>query len=187
MLLEIIEDRVHNVLAEKTEFFIEQVKANLENQGHNASGTLRDSIRYEINKIPGIVQSIVYMRSYGFYIDRGVAAKDIPFSGFTGGGGKSDYIEGLRRYWILKGLDGDEALRAAFATAMKHKKEGMPTQSSSAFSDSGKRTGFFSDAVYDLRSEIDSLNKLVGEEFRVAIVETISNFTRDFEKLAIEI
>lgn len=180
MLLDLINKALEDSLQDITKRLIQEAKNELVRQGHSLTGELENSIRYEFTKLPNVVQTIVFMANYGKYVDKGVKAADIPFS--EGSGRKSSkYIDGLQRFWILKGLPEDEALSAAFATAKKHKKEGMPTRDSYRFSQNGKRKGFFTDTVTEFREEIENLKEAVGEKVRGAITNVIRKEVELFE------
>lgn len=122
-------------------------RKELEQQGHVLTGRLRDSIDYEITPLDDKVVGTLFGDDYGVVVEFGVDPERIPFSDPSGRGGTSKYIQGLVRFFQIKGLDEREAIRAAFATARIHKREGMPTVASSRFSQTGKRIGFIKDSV----------------------------------------
>ena len=74
-------------------------------------------------------------------------------------------IKALTAWWKREGLVEKEAKSAAFATAFKHQKEGMPTVNSYAFSKNNRRLGQLQhglDAHFDdwklyLKFDFDSL------------------------------
>lgn len=158
-----------------------RIRAELEAQGHVLTGKLRDSIDFEIEQKPNLIRALLYMEDYGESIDQGIPAANIPFSG-VGGGGTSQYIQGLFSFWLLKGLSSDEALSAAFATANKQKQEGMPTRDSFFHSSNGRRTGFFSDTLLELEDEIASLGNSMENEGAILVSNLI---TERFEKLEV--
>ena len=171
-----LNEKIENRLAELSQKIIDQAKDELQSQGRVLTGNLRDSLRYEIKRLPNITQAIIFMADYGFAVDAGVKADNIPFQ--EGSGRKSSkYIDGLQRFFMLKGLLRDEALSAAFATAKKHKKEGMPLKGR------GKRTGFFSDTVSALEQEIQMLNTEVSEDVRLVITNFIQQRITIAEKI----
>lgn len=134
----------------------------LQAQGHHLTGALENSIQYEIKVEPGQISAVMTANDYGIFVEFGVPAGRIPFGGNKGkGGGKSKYIQGLVRFFELKGLSGREALGAAFATAHKHKREGMPTRSSYAFSSNNRRTGFIRNT---LEQYLPELTEIIGLE-----------------------
>jgi len=114
------------------------------NQGHRNTGSLINSLTGSFTKIKNGFDVSISGSKYAIYLDKGVTANRIPYSG-RGGGGKSKYIQALIAYFKQKGAVDPKA--AAFATANKHKKEGMPTRASYRFSNTGKRKGFINDAI----------------------------------------
>lgn len=150
--------------------------AELQAQGHRLTGALEKSIAYEIRQSPGRITAVMTAADYGLIIEFGVPANRIPYGGRTGRGGVSKYIQGLVRFFELRGLSGREALGAAFATATKHKREGMPSRGSYAFSSNGRRTGFVRNTLQQYLPELTrNLNDdaqmivelVVGEDIRL--------------------
>lgn len=123
----------------------EIMKAELESafraQGHNNTGAAVKSIEEILTFGRSSVAIDILMNDYTTIVNSGVSANRIPYQR---GSGKrtSKYIQALIQYFKTKGLGDKEARGAAFATATKHKREGMPTRASSRFSQTGKRTGF---------------------------------------------
>lgn len=137
----------------------EDLRKELKAQGHYLTGKLNDSIEYNIEVLPGIVRAEMEIEDYGIAMEFGVPASRIPYT--PGGGGTSKYIQGLIRFWNLRGVTGKEGIRAAFATARKHKREGMPTRSSYAFSTTGARTGFASTVI---ERDLDLIGRILEEK-----------------------
>ena len=85
-------------------------------------------------------------------------------------------LQGLVKYWEGKGLGQREALRAAFATATIHKREGIPSRQSLQYSRSGKRTGFITEVLKESEGDIRQLMEgslqgvgieiIFGDDFR---------------------
>ena len=149
---------VRDIMAQLQKGFRE----SLQEQGHNLTGKLSESIDYEIENSGGNITAKMYIEDYGLSIEFGVPASRIPYGGGKGSGGTSKYIQGLIRFFELRGLSGRNAVGAAFATAKKHKKEGMPTRASSAYSSTGKRTGFIKAA---LDKEIPLIEEMMSQKF----------------------
>lgn len=155
-------------LTDMATFMIQELQKELTDQGHILTGKLRDSIELtDINIRNNSQEAFVSLQSYFEILDQGVRPGRIPFN--PGSGRKSSkYIDALIKFWMLKkGLGQEEATRAAFALAHKHKREGMPTQSSWQFSKNGRRMEFFtrtldSNKNYDDFEEslLDSLERL---------------------------
>lgn len=117
--------------------------AELSAQGHRNTGALEKSLSYEVKREGDGIVAVMTAFEYGLYVEFGVPASRIPYTlGWRKRGGNSKYIQGLVTFFSHKGLSPREALGAAFATARKHKREGMPTRGSYAFSSNGRRTGF---------------------------------------------
>lgn len=136
-------------------------------QGHDLTGAFVQGLSYEI------VDNIIYIydttnSGYGKILNAGVSADRIPFS--PGSGAKtSKYIQGLVRYAKLRmGASDKDALSIAFAIAHKHKKEGMPTEDSTRFSKTGKRTQFVEDATTDVDKIVEKyMDQFVNELIEV--------------------
>jgi hypothetical protein len=116
-------------------------------QGHELSGSavkqMETMVRMEINTL--IIEGFV--PNYMAINNSGVTAARIPY--YPGSGRKeSEYIKGLMKYVQQRmGKSEKESKSIAFAIASKHKKEGMPTKTSSKYSKTGKRTGFIEQAL----------------------------------------
>lgn len=141
------------------------LRTELKLQGHYLTGRLSDSIEYDIQAGNGIITAVMECEDYGLAMEFGVPADRIPYTP-GGGGGTSKYIQGLIRFWNLRGVTGREGVRAAFATAAKHKREGMPTRSSFAFSSTGARTGFASTV---LERDLELIGRILEEKTGLAL------------------
>ena len=107
-------------------------------QGHKMTGAFEESLEVvtDQNSVSGIGNV------YGIYLNVGVKPSEIkhPFARAR--------IDGLTRFVEHRmGLSGKEAVSVAYAIATTHKREGMPTSGSYAYSDNGKRTDFIDDAI----------------------------------------
>jgi hypothetical protein len=123
-------------------------------QGHRNTGALIDSLEGKVSS-DGLSVQIWGLR-YAFSLDRGVKASVVRnrlYRGRTGRGGRSKYIEGLIAYFEKKGAADPKA--AAFATANKHREEGIPTRESYTYSRTGKRKGFINEALEKNREVIE--------------------------------
>lgn len=143
----------------------------LQAQGHVNTGKLYDSIDYDIQILSQQIVSGFYFEDYGFIVDQGVKAERIPFNPGSGAT-SSKYIQGLINFFKSKGILNDkEAKSAAFATAWKHKREGMPTRTSFAYSNNGRRTGFVNRVLADESDKIFKLTELAASNS----IETLFN------------
>ena len=136
------------------EVFIEQ----WELQGHIMDNSkFVSELEYEIEEQGDVIHVRWYGVEYGKYINRGVDSGSIPFGQRTGAK-KSKYIQGLIKYVERRmGISGKEGISIAFAIANKHKQEGMPTEASKKYSQTGKRTGWLDEALSSREQEIDRL------------------------------
>lgn len=142
------------------------LRGELKAQGHNLTGRLSESLEYDIEVEGDVIRAVMECEDYGLAIEFGVPASRIPYTPGGGGGGTSKYIQGLIRFWNLRGVTGREGVRAAFATAAKHKREGMPTRSSHAFSSTGARTGFASTV---LERDLELIGRILEEKTGVVL------------------
>lgn len=114
-------------------------------QGHSMGGKAIEEIDFVSKATADTFSLEVWLPNYGYFLDKGVKAEQIPFSGRSGHGGKSAYIQGLIRY-VQKRMgiqELSEAKSVAFAIAHTHKREGMPSIGSERFSKTGERTRWF--------------------------------------------
>jgi hypothetical protein len=150
------------------------LREELKAQGHYLTGKLHDSIKYEITQGVDAVVATMECEEYGLAMELGVAANRIPYSG-NGGGGTSQYIQGLITFFELRGLQGREAIGAAFATANVQRREGMPTRGSYQFSSNGQRIGFATTVLQRDMSIIEKiLEDQVGLKLSIAFPESIA-------------
>lgn len=146
-------------------------------QGHKLTGNLSESIGFEMVEVPYGWKATMSADDYGVFIEFGVTSAKIPYrsgSGRRGAGGKSKYIQGLIRFFELRGLPEREAIGAAFATAHVHQREGMPTRESYRFSRTGQRTGFVQTVVTDNLEIIGGiLAGRVGAEIQLQLANIV--------------
>ena len=132
-----------------------RLREKLQTQGHRLTGAMEQSLQFDISEMETGVLCTMYGTDYSIFLEKGVRPANIPYTiGGSGNGGTSQYISGLIDFWEKRGLSGREAVGAAFATATKHKREGMPTQSSYNFSSDGTRLGFASTVLEESENEI---------------------------------
>lgn len=160
----------------------DDMRTNLGIQGHRLTGKLENSITFTVDQITGNVIGTMYFEDYGQYVEVGVSANRIPFSGKSGRGGTSKYIQGLIRFWQLRGLSSRDAKGAAFATATKHKREGMPSRDSYRYSANGKRTGFTRDAI---EAQLPKIEKALRAKYLTQLELRFADVFQGFENLSI--
>lgn len=161
------------ILRKADKFLQKQFKQELKNQGHYLTGGLEASMQGIVVESGRAAALQGTAANYGVFLDKGVAPSRIPYGGGSrgGGGGTSKYIQGLVTFWKLRGLSDKEALGAAFATAKKQKKEGMPTMGSYGYSKNGARTKFIQNTK---AKALPVLNQLVLSEVNAAFLKEVS-------------
>ena len=175
------------LLFDAADLLNDEIKKAFQEQGHHLTGMWEESLSatsYAPNEVEG------WAMSYGAVVDAGVTPDRIPFGGesFHGTGGvgisgsgesetfhpTSKYIQGLFNFWKLRkpGISDKDALSLAFATAKVQKKEGMSTNASRAYSETGERQKFIEQAFiqgerivteFVLDGMTDMVNKEVAE------------------------
>lgn len=137
-----LNDELEQAVAE----LIEEIRAELREQGHNLTGALSRSITQKVTEKAASIISEVSMLRYGAIQNDGVKPSRIPFGRPSSApGGKSQFITALQEWVKRRGIESNDklALGIAFAIAKKMKKEGMPTRGAQKFSRNGRRKGFF--------------------------------------------
>jgi len=124
------------ILQDLASLLVRTMVGQIELAGHVMTGSLKDSVAYEIEET-GIKATInILLNDYGLALDGGVTPEDIPFDFIPPyRGGRSQYIEGLARFARIKlgKNDPKEALAVAFAIANKQKQSGSPLAGPSQF------------------------------------------------------
>jgi len=134
-------ERLQNVLNEA-------LTSEWEAQGHSMTNAVVKEIEYQIKQTTDTLTLLGFMPFYGNIIASGTPESKIPYSGRTGRGGTSKYIQALQNYVKIRMSVNDEkkSLSIAFAIAASQKKHGMPTPRSYSFSKSGKRRDWIEEA-----------------------------------------
>jgi hypothetical protein len=148
---------------EKLEQIISEVLLNeWEAQGHSMGGKIVKDIEYKVKQETNKLILSGFMYPYGNIIAAGTPEHKIPYSGRTGRGGTSLYIQALQRYVKAKMNIDDEkkSLSIAFAIATSQKKYGMPTPRSYSFSSTGKRRDWIEEAF---KKNQDRIGEAISE------------------------
>lgn len=150
------EQILRDALTEVMQYLQEQLRERLEKQGHRLTGKAIRTMEFTVDVKNGVGVGEIEMEFYAKFLERGVSRDRIPFSGRSGRGGTSKYIQALADFFRKRGVPEREVLRAAFATAHKHKREGVPTRASGRFSrDTGNsRTGFITRTMEESQEAI---------------------------------
>lgn len=148
-----------------------QLINSFQEQGHTLTGSFEKSLRYEIKEDGETVTITYFGNSYGMIVNNGIPPQNIPYT--RGSGAKTSlFIKKLRDYGVKRGIA--KPLSFAFAVANKAKKEGIPLQSSSRFSKTGKRTNFIQ--VAKERIDFKGEMKKVFKETMVKKAKTMLTF-----------
>lgn len=150
------------VLNKERENYIDEFKK----QGHSLTGKTENSFEVNVQEFGGVTVARVFVSEVALYQNYGVKAEKIPFR--LGSGAKSSkFVEGLIQFWKLrKGLDDKEALSAAIATARKHKKEGMHTNDSLKYSQTGERINSLNNRFKTIEQQIENgIDSIVIQNF----------------------
>lgn len=139
-------DKIKKALRITGQKLTTDIKQELTDQGHVHTGKLLKSVKFNVNETSDINLD-VEMLDYHQFVEHGVKATRIPFGGKRTGKKRSKYIEALIAYFKAKGKALKEAKAAAFATAHKHKEEGMPTKASKAYSKNNRRLDFIKEST----------------------------------------
>lgn len=159
----------NRVMHEVMQHLAMEIKDELVQQGHYNTGALHKSIEYFVRTVAGATIGQIFMNDYWRPLETGVPASRVPYS--KGSGAKSSkYIDGLIAYFKSKGLDVKEAKSAAFATANKHKQEGMPTANSYTFSKNSRRTDFLSQVAAE---NMDLVEMHIQDELEGALTNIL--------------
>lgn len=138
-----IENELNIVLDGVAEIIIDKWREG----GHSLTGAFESDLRKEVRTVGNTIIANIWLNDYYQFVNEGVDADRIPFNPGSGAD-KSAYIQGLILYFQLrKSMSQKEAMAAAFATAHKHLRVGMPTDRS--------KLGFFSSAMDEAETIID--------------------------------
>jgi len=152
-----------------------QSKLQAQGRGSSKDSALSKSLEYEIKASANVLIASMYANEYWVYVENGVKASRIPYSRGPKRGGTSKYIQALIKFFRFKvGKSEKKATRLAFATANKHKKEGMPTRASFRFSRDGTRTGFVESTLKKHEDKVtEILERKFGSEYEIALTNTL--------------
>lgn len=137
------------ILKEAGEKLNKALTQELRNQGHYLTGSLENSINNSF-RVETMNRKYVLR---GFALDYSIDLDE----GLSPNSRKLPTFEELRKYFLLRGLSVPEATLAAGFTTKRHKKEGMSTIASAAYSKTGERKKFISVAWEKAENIIDKI------------------------------
>lgn len=148
----------------------ENLKKELREQGHYLTGALEESIDAKLSKSGADVSLEIVAAEYINDLNTGIPAEHIDLS-------DPQYLQGLAEYarlrWNLK--TERQQLQAAYNIASAHRREGMPTKNSYAFSATGERT----EAIETSFNEHERENDQIFENTFSSELDEIINKTFD--------
>ena len=142
-------DTVRNIIRDRFEqelkAIIEDLRDEIRQQGHVATGSLEKSFEAEIKDSDndGFL-GVIFGNDYWEAVDTGVSASRIPYSPGKGRGGTSKYIQALIEWAavVRPELSDKERKSFVFAVATVASREGNPTRGAYSFSRNGERKNF---------------------------------------------
>lgn len=161
-------DTIRNIIRQRfeqeLEAIISDLRSEISEQGHVATGSLEKSFEAEItdSDSDGFLGTI-FGNDYWRPLDTGVSPGKIPYTPGrkSGRGGTSKYIQALIEWAevVRPELDDRERKSFVFAVATKQSQEGNPTRGSYSFSRNGERKNF---VQITLDKHINTLAASVG-------------------------
>ena len=135
-------------------------------QGHVDTGALRDSLTARVFKRLDnqIVGQILMSEEYGYYVDQGVAANRV------------NYPPQVLVPWILRNLNvtnEEEALSVAWAIRTTHKRTGIPSPGSFAFSNNGFRTNWTERSIEAYRPKFNDIVRGALADYAEALLQDV--------------
>lgn len=173
-VLENILAKIQNSAVIQTEFIAGDLIHELEGQGHVSTRKLINSIAVLDRFLFNVVQVDIEFEDYYVYVEYGVSASQIKHK-FA-----KARILALQNWWIRHGLSEKEALGAAYGTAAKHAKEGMPTQNSWNYSDNGRRLHFIDETI-DNNKYISEYEEILLDILEESTYEMLDNLPYPFK------
>lgn len=137
-------------------------------QGHHLTGAMEDSLSFDVMKKANADIMEGFGVLYTQFVDQGVPAASVSMKQFPF----------LVEYFKKRGLQEKEAMGAAAATIKVWMRDGMSTQASKRFSDTGARQNMIESAFTGGQVQIDEyitngLDFVVEERFQQEKSETI--------------
>lgn len=155
------------------EFLKSEIQAELEAQGHRATGKLIDEIEIIITqKTEDVMRGEIKMQDYYTYINTGTRPHWPPFSAIY------EWAKVVKR-----GEDDREIRSFSYAVQRTIAEQGTPTRGSFAYSRNGRRTEFSKFAIDNNQDQFKEILDLAAV-FRVILDESSAEFLRRFNQSA---
>ena len=154
-------------------------------QGHYMNGKVVNEAEFVIEATMNTIRMDLFVPIHGAFMETGTPAEKIPYSGRSGRGGTSKYIQALMGYVQKRMAISDMARQKsiAFAIAETQRKEGMPTKGSYQFSTTGKRTEWLQ-TVFDRNQNAirDFLFRQMSVVLETRFENMITTYQRKFRE-----
>ena len=166
-----MQNAVRKILAEIGDKLVTQLRTELKNQGHIATGELHDSIDYEI-------------KTLGRNTTLTINAEGVSYAALVNDGSPPHFpnIQNILDWMDVKGITPDDdktKKQLSFAIAKRMQIEGIPTKGAYEHSHNTYRTGFVNRVFGSNRRHIE--NKIV-DGLAIEIETSISNTIRSINK-----
>lgn len=149
-------------------YAIELFRAELRSQGHRSSGRLEESFSKVITTtIGGVAKGEIQAEDYGLALDKGVPAENVRYN-------PKVLLPWIRR--IKPGLSQNEQKSFAYAIREKHRKEGIPTRGSYAYTSNGRRKGWIENGIRNGENDINEIINLAAF-LDLLVSEELEKFT----------
>lgn len=156
------------------QFIVDQLVKILDEQGHRASGTLQDTMKYTVTSTGSGYDITIFAKDYAKYVDRGIPS----------GVWVSPYA--LMKWIEIKGIvTGEKEVKSlAFAIRRKIFEEGSPTRGSLKFSKTGKRDEFIKVMLDEnAKTIVKMATDLFAREVSTVLRNTIAKERTTFESI----
>lgn len=144
---------------------IEFDKKTLADQGHVASGKLRDSISSKIEFNGRDLIAHISAEDYGVPLSTGVPSQNVKYH--------PDQLKAWAKI-VKPSLDDKEIESFLWAVWRKHKREGIPTEDSKRFSKTGRRIGWIKEGNDFAENQINQLFSI--DKFLATLLDNSLSF-----------
>lgn len=163
--IEILNDNFQKGL----DYLVELDRQRLIDQGHVASGRLKNSLKTKVTFDGRKISGDFVMLDYGITLDSGVSAANISYS--------PNQLKAWAKI-VKPELQGQELNRFVFNVWKKHKQEGNPTRASLRFSKTGERRNWIKRGSEIANDKFDRLFNIT--KFIIALLdESVIVFQKD--------
>jgi hypothetical protein len=182
-----------DITAKLEEVLTKALEAEWTAQGHTMNNKIIAGIEYVVKQEAASLTLTGMSYFYGNIIAAGTKPDKIPYSGRSGRGGTSLYIQALQNYvkQRMKITDEKKSLGIAFAIAQTQHKEGMPTFSPNKFNANGsysftstsKRLDWVEEALkHNEKSITEAINEMFAKVLSVELDAVLNKWNAELSK-----